>query len=73
MNQKYPEYEITNHYMIGDNPTVDIQGANNSGFISILVRTGVFDGKDNHEKYPAKYVVDNVGEAVKLIEQLEKI
>lgn len=59
--------------MIGDNPTVDIQGANDSGFVSILVRTGVFSGKDNHDKYPAKYVVENVGEAVKLIEDLEKI
>lgn len=59
--------------MIGDNPTVDIQGANDSGFISILVRTGVFSGKENHDKYPAKYVVDNVGQAVKLIEELEKI
>ncbi len=59
--------------MIGDNPPVDIQGANNSGFISILVRTGVFTGELNHEKYPAKYVVDNVGEAVRLIEKLEKI
>ncbi len=59
--------------MIGDNPNVDIKGANDSGLISILVRTGVFSGKDNHEKYPAKYVVDDVGEAVKLIEDLEKI
>jgi len=59
--------------MIGDNPTVDIQGANDSGFISILVRTGVFSGKDNHDKYPARYLVDNVGQAVKLIEDLEKI
>ena len=59
--------------MIGDNPTVDIQGANLSGFISILVRTGVFSGGVNDLTYPAKYVVDNVGDAVKLIERLEGI
>lgn len=34
--------EISRFYMIGDNPHGDIQGANNKGWESILVRTGVF-------------------------------
>jgi ribonucleotide monophosphatase NagD (HAD superfamily) len=61
--------------MIGDNPYVDIKGANDYGFISILVKTGVFSGEENknHIEHPANYVVDNVGNAVKLIEQLEGI
>ncbi|OAV87265.1 HAD-superfamily subfamily IIA hydrolase [Puccinia triticina 1-1 BBBD Race 1] len=31
-------------YMIGDNPASDIQGANNYGWSSVLVKTGVFKG-----------------------------
>ena len=69
----YKDRIITNYYMIGDNPHVDIKGANDSGFVSILVKTGVFSGDDNHEEFPAKYVVENVGEAVKLIEKFEGI
>lgn len=34
--------EISNFYMIGDTPESDIQGANNMGWISILVKTGIF-------------------------------
>ena len=33
-----PQYDISRFYMIGDNPVVDIKGANDSGFESILVR-----------------------------------
>ncbi|KAM7496669.1 hypothetical protein LguiA_021083 [Lonicera macranthoides] len=42
-------------YMIGDNPKVDIKGAHNAGhpWFSILLRTGVFKGKENHDKHPA--------------------
>jgi ribonucleotide monophosphatase NagD (HAD superfamily) len=29
---------LNNFYMVGDNPPVDIQGANISNFVSILVR-----------------------------------
>ena len=35
-------FEVSNFYMIGDNPSSDIRGANDSGWISILVRTGMF-------------------------------
>jgi HAD superfamily hydrolase (TIGR01456 family) len=63
--------DITNFYMIGDNPPVDIKGANDSGFVSILVRTGVFNGDPNDMINPAKYVVDDVGKAIDLILSLE--
>ncbi|KAG6734579.1 hypothetical protein I3842_01G279400 [Carya illinoinensis] len=56
-------------YMIGDNPLVDIKGAKQAGhpWFSILTRTGVFRGKDNHAEFPADLVVDTVGEAVDYI------
>lgn len=61
--------------MIGDNPKSDIRGANAIGWNSILVRSGVFDGIKyaNDEYDPAKYVVDNFYEAIKLIFKLEKL
>ncbi|KAA3453420.1 Hydrolase family protein/HAD-superfamily protein isoform 3 [Gossypium australe] len=42
-------------YMIGDNPSVDVEGAQQAGhpWFSILTRTGVFQGKDNHAEFPA--------------------
>ncbi|KAL8257625.1 hypothetical protein R6Q59_029666 [Mikania micrantha] len=42
-------------YMTGDNPSVDIKGARQAGhpWFSILTRTGVFRGKENHTDYPA--------------------
>lgn len=45
---------------LGDNPYSDIQGANAYGFSSILVRTGVFRGKDNHHEHPATSVQADV-------------
>ncbi|XP_054795009.1 uncharacterized protein YKR070W-like isoform X2 [Prosopis cineraria] len=56
-------------YMIGDNPAVDIKGARQAGhpWFSILTRTGVFKGKENHHEFPADLVVDNVEEAVDYI------
>lgn len=45
---------------MGDNPFSDIQGANAYGFSSILVRTGVFRGKDNHAEHPATTVQADV-------------
>ncbi|XP_024031786.1 uncharacterized protein YKR070W isoform X1 [Morus notabilis] len=56
-------------YMIGDNPSVDICGARKAGhpWFSILTRTGVFKGKENHPKFPADLVVDTVEEAVDYI------
>ncbi|XP_010541368.1 PREDICTED: uncharacterized protein YKR070W [Tarenaya hassleriana] len=56
-------------YMIGDNPKIDIRGARQAGqpWFSILTRTGVFKGKDNHGDFPADLVVDTVEEAVDYI------
>lgn len=59
--------------MIGDNPPVDIKGANDAGFNSILVRTGVFQGGENDIENPAKYVVKDVNEAVNLICDKERL
>ncbi|CAG8664414.1 1621_t:CDS:2, partial [Cetraspora pellucida] len=58
--QKLPNRRI---YAVGDNPASDIAGANRYGWTSILVRTGVFKG-DNHLLNPAKYVADNILQAV---------
>jgi HAD superfamily hydrolase (TIGR01456 family) len=56
-------------YMIGDNATSDIRGANGAGehWHSVLVRTGVFRGGANDETDPAKYVAANVWEAVQYV------
>ncbi|GMY10706.1 hypothetical protein FCV25MIE_05945 [Fagus crenata] len=75
----YHEVHVVNHandgshlktlYMIGDNPSVDIKGARQVGhpWFSILTRTGVFKGKENHADFPADLVVDTVEEAVDYI------
>ncbi|KAM3140631.1 hypothetical protein pb186bvf_007229 [Paramecium bursaria] len=47
---------VGNIYMIGDNPKSDIRGANDIGWISILVRSGIFKGV-NDPLDPAQYVV----------------
>ena len=63
--------------MIGDNPETDIAGANAKGWVSILVKTGVFDVNEsangNDKEHPATHVVDNFEEAVKLIYKLENL
>ena len=46
---------------------VDIRGANEFGWYSILVRTGNFKGKGNSDKFPAKRVFDDVEKAVEWI------
>lgn len=60
-------------YMIGDNPSVDIKGARQAGhpWFSILTRTGVFRGKENHAEFPADLVVDTMEDAVEYIMQRE--
>ncbi|KAK4385846.1 putative CDP-alcohol phosphatidyltransferase class-I family protein C22A12.08c [Sesamum angolense] len=52
-------------YMIGDNPLVDVKGAQQTGYpwFSILTRTGVFRQRENHTQYPADMVVDTVEDA----------
>ena len=57
--------EISNYYMIGDNPEGDIEGANRKGWNSILVRTGLFEEKEgNHSDHPATHVVEDMNEAL---------
>lgn len=52
-------------FMVGDNPASDILGANNYGWHSILVRTGVFRDEDLPEIVSKpKTIVDNVKDAV---------
>ena len=58
--------EIHKFYMIGDNPAGDIRGANEAGWESVLVWTGLFSGV-NDEMDPAKIVVNDVSEAVREI------
>jgi len=68
--------ELSNIYMIGDNPKSDIRGARAAGWKTILVETGVFQRTsevDNDPHDPADYVVANVQEAINLILQLEGI
>ncbi|KAK0606139.1 hypothetical protein LWI29_034472 [Acer saccharum] len=73
VNQSTPEsHHFKTLYMVGDNPSVDIKGALQAGrpWFSILTRTGVFKGKENHAEFPADLVVNTVEEAVDYI--LEK-
>lgn len=61
-----------NVYMIGDNPASDICGGNKHGWKTCLVRTGVFQGAENDEEYPANFgVFDNVLDAVTAAMKME--
>lgn len=54
-------------FAVGDNPAADVRGANAAGhpWVSVLVRTGVFQGPGtNCYIDPASIVVDNVFHAV---------
>lgn len=42
MRSKYDN--VGEIFMIGDNPASDIRGANAKGWVSILVKSGVFSG-----------------------------
>ena len=69
---------ISNFYMIGDNASTDIAGANKKGWTSILVKTGIFDPNaatstlGNDRENPATYVVQDFEEAIDLIYSIEK-
>lgn len=60
-------------YMIGDNPEVDIKGANNSGINSVLVRTGVYNKNHNCVENPASMIADDVNEAIEMIIKKEEL
>ncbi|KZV36955.1 hydrolase family protein [Dorcoceras hygrometricum] len=68
-NDDVGEHAFRTLYMIGDNPLVDVKGADKAGhpWVSILTRTGVFRQKENHTLHPADVVVDTVEEAVDFI------
>jgi ribonucleotide monophosphatase NagD (HAD superfamily) len=55
-------------YAVGDNPAADVRGANSAGhpWVSVLVRTGVFQGPpaSNSPSDPAHVVVEDVLAAV---------
>lgn len=59
---------FSNIYAVGDNPAADVRGANRAGhpWVSVLVKTGVFDGTlyANCPNDPAHMVVDDVAAAV---------
>lgn len=59
-------------YAVGDNPAADICGANNYGWNSILVRTGVFREPGNSREFPANKVCDHVEEAVEWVIRKEE-
>eukprot|EP00347_Sterkiella_histriomuscorum_P019004 403343335 len=68
--------EIQDFYMIGDNPDGDIEGANQKGWNSILVKTGVYRHLDEHEKetaHKAKFLVQDMNEAFELILKRENL
>ncbi|KAI5955826.1 hypothetical protein KGF54_001328 [Candida jiufengensis] len=56
-------------YMVGDNPESDIKGANDHGWESILLRTGVYQDEDYDSiiAKPTVGVFDNVEDAVKTV------
>lgn len=58
-------------YMVGDNPTSDIRGANRAGgpWQSVLVRTGIFSQGDNDKNDPGQHVKAGIREAVDLVLQ----
>ena len=69
-------YEISQYYMIGDNPSGDIKGANDMGWRSVLVKTGNYqpkEGQENDLDHPAHYVVEDFNEAIELILKEEDI
>lgn len=71
----YQFLQLKRFYGIGDNPNSDIKGANQAGrqWTSILVRTGIFNGENNDALNPAKYVVNNVHDAVQQIFKVESV
>ncbi|TFY78575.1 hypothetical protein EWM64_g5443 [Hericium alpestre] len=60
-----PMEATCNVYMIGDNPESDIAGANATGWSSVLVRTGVYDGSTDPPTHTPTHIADHVEEAVK--------
>lgn len=71
-----PSSSPFNHiYMVGDNPESDIKGANDHGWESILLRTGVYKDEDWNEiiAKPTAGVYDNVLESVQSVLRKHRI
>ncbi|KAL9936805.1 hypothetical protein V8E36_004040 [Tilletia maclaganii] len=58
--------ERSHVWMVGDNPAADIKGANDWGFSSALVRTGVYRDVDGPPAHRPTVLVDDVEQAVKV-------
>jgi ribonucleotide monophosphatase NagD (HAD superfamily) len=56
---------------IADNPESDIAGANNAGWSSVLVKTGVYDRAQGLPKHKPTHIADNVELAVQWALQRE--
>jgi ribonucleotide monophosphatase NagD (HAD superfamily) len=64
------DLQISHIYMVGDNPDADILSAKKMGWVSILVKTGVFKGEEEDLqklKYIPDYLVYDFEEAINLI------
>ena len=55
---------IEEFYMIGDNPEGDIVGANNAGWNSVLVRSGIFSEENGHDAHNPTVIMDDVQQSV---------
>jgi ribonucleotide monophosphatase NagD (HAD superfamily) len=47
--------ELSEIYMVGDNPAADIQAANEVGWKSILVESGVYQSNDDKQREEQKF------------------
>ena len=62
--------------MIGDNPAGDILGANREGWVSILVRSGIYAPEGRHKlsaEMTPTHEVDDMEAALKLIANHENL
>ncbi|KAE8223335.1 hypothetical protein CF319_g3627 [Tilletia indica] len=66
VDREWTAEERANVWMIGDNPAADIKGANDWGFSSALVRTGVYRDVDGEPAHKPTVLVDDVEQAVKV-------
>lgn len=67
LNQEPKSSPFDKIYMVGDNPASDIQGANDNGWDSLLLRTGVYRDGDNLTTKPSVGIFDNVLLGVKYV------
>lgn len=66
LHKKVDKLPFTAIYMVGDNPALDIAGANASGWKLMLLRTGVYRDEDweSTKSRPSEGVFDDVLDAV---------